>query len=139
MEKSKQTNNIIHFAVAYLLSFTSLYVYLYFDTRGFFIVLMLLSFISLPSLSAIIILYYLSIKKKFVVGKVFYILLSIILFILSFLTFEKLSYDPRNIFPIFEESKYIIYLLCLGANLFALGYLDLLKKIRTKNGVEHRV
>jgi hypothetical protein len=137
--KFDQTNNIIQFAVAYLLSFTCLYVYFYFDIRGFLIVLMLLSFISLPSLSAIFILYFLSIKKKFIVGKVFYILLSILLFIPSFLTFDKLSYDPRNIFPIFEESKYIIYLLCLGANLFAIGYLELLKKIRTKNGVEHRV
>lgn len=130
--KFDQTNNIIHFAVAYLLSFASLYVYFYFDIKGFFIVLMLLSFISLPSLLAIILLYYLSIRKNFVANKIFYILLSISLFILSFLTFDKLSYDPRNIFPIFEESKYIIYLLCLVANLFAYGYLGLSKKIRKK-------
>jgi hypothetical protein len=130
--KFDQTNNIIHFAVAYLLSFASLYVYFYFDIRGFFIVIMLLSFISLPSLLAVLLLYYLSIRKKFIVNKIYFILLSILIFMPSFLTFDNLSYDPRNIFPIFEESKYIIYLLCLGANLFAFGYLELLKKIRKK-------
>lgn len=137
--KLDQTNNIIHFAVVYLLSFTCLYTYFFFDIRGFLIVLLLLAFISLPSLLAVILLYYLGNKKKIKINKTFYILLSILLFMPAFLIFDKLSYDPRNIFPIFEEPKYIIYLLCLGANLFALAYLELLNKIRNKNGVEHRV
>ena len=137
--KLDKTNNIIHFTIAYLISFTSLYVYLYFDIRGFLLVLLLLSLISLPSLLGIITLRYLSLKRKFIVKKIIYILLSIFLFIPTFLTFEKLSYDPRNIFPIFEESNYIIFLLCLGANLLALIYLELIKKIRIKNGVEQGV
>jgi len=137
--KLDKTSNIIHFAIAYLISFTCLYVYLYFDVRGFLIVLLLLSFISLPSLLGIITLRYLSYKRKFIVNKIIYVLLSIFLFIPTFLTFEKLSYDPRNIFPIFEEPNCLIFLLCFGANLFALLYLELIKKIGMKNGVEHGV
>lgn len=137
--KLDQTNNIIHFAVAYLLSFTCIYTYLFFDIRGFLIVLLLLAFISLPSLLAVILLYYLSNRKKIKINKAFYILLSILLFMPAFLIFDKLSYDPRNIFPIFEEPKHMIYVLCFVANLFALAYLELLNKISNKNGVEHRV
>lgn len=128
--KLDQTNNIIHFAVTYLLSFTCLYTYLFFDFRGFLIVLFSLALVNLPSLLVVISLYYWGNKKKIKINKAFYILLSIILFMPAFLVFDKLSYDPRNIFPIFEEPKYLIYLLCLGANLLAIAYLELLNKIR---------
>lgn len=130
--KSEKTVNIVHFALAYLLSFTCLYVYLYFDFDYFMIIFLLLSFLSSPSLLGVITLRYFSFKRKFIVHEMIYILLSIFLFMLTFLIFEKLSYDTRNLFPVFEEPYYLIFLLCIVANLFAFLYLKLIQKINVK-------
>lgn len=129
--KTDQTNYITLFALAYLITFTCLYVFLFFDIRGFLIVLLSLSFISLPSLLGTLILYFMNLKKKFIENRLVYIFSSVFLFIPSFLIWNKLTYDPRNIFPIFEESEYLIFVLCIVSHIAPFICMELITKIKT--------
>lgn len=127
----KKNEAATQYALAYLLVFTSLYVYFYFDLRGFRIVLLLLAAMNLPSLIVILLLYYLDSKKSWEIPSWAYIFAAIAIFIPVFFLCKSGTEDPRNLFPIFEEPKSIIIGLCVIAHSIAWICILMIEKLRT--------
>lgn len=125
----KNNKELVYFGVIYLICFTILYTSIFFDIIGWFIVYFLLFANSLLSLIAVLLLLKIERKRKKSIHLSIYVILSVILFSISFFTYKKVTYDPRNLFPIFEEPFYVIIILCIVSNLFSIGSLFLIKKI----------
>lgn len=122
----------MQYALIFLLAFTSLYIAFYFDIRGFFLVLLLLAAMNLPSLLVIVALYYLDSNKKWSIPNWFFSLAALVVFVPTFLWYDSAMDDPRNLFPIFEEPKSIIFLLCLIAHAIAWICVLMIEKIKMK-------
>ncbi len=128
----KKNEAATQYGLIFLLVFTSLYVYHFFDIKGFHIVLFMLAVLNLPSLITIIILYYLDAKKNLEIPKWVFVLSAIVLFVPTFIVYKSTTEDPRNLFPIFEEPYYMIFLLCVIAHSIALICILLIEKLRNK-------
>lgn len=128
-----KTKNITLFSLVYLISFACLYTCIFFsDIRGFLLILILLSFFNIPSFLVVMVLYYLNLKKMIVTNNLIYISLSILLFLATFLIWNKLTYDPKNIFPIFKEPTYMIFSLCIVSHIISLAFIELIKILKKK-------
>ena len=91
---------------------------------------MMLTVLNLPSLVCILFILTFEKNKKKTVPKWLYIFISVLTFTITLILYKDITEDPRNIFPIFEESIYIIILLCIISNLLA--YISLRLKKRCK-------
>ena len=124
-EKSKA---IFLYGTIYLVVFSLCYSYIFFGFRAFIIVVALLSLMHLPALIGICIMLIIEDKYRLKINALRYIFLVMFIFIPSFLSFKNASHDPRNLFPIFEEPPYQIFLLSLIANITSFGFYVLTKK-----------
>jgi drug/metabolite transporter (DMT)-like permease len=129
-KKTMEKNEVATiYGLIFLIAFSSLYTYNYYDTRGFLIVLLLLATMNLPSLITIIILLYLDAKAKMKVPRWAFVLSVIVLFIPSFVLYKAKNDDPRNLFPIFEEPMHKIFILCLITHLIAMISILIIGKV----------
>ncbi|MEO0528863.1 MAG: hypothetical protein AAFZ89_16645 [Bacteroidota bacterium] len=125
----KKNEAATQYALLFLLAFSFLYIYFYFDIKGFLMVLMLLATLHLPSLFAIVLLYYLDAKKQWGISKLVFVLLAIGSFVPTFMVYKSTAGDPRNLFPIFEEPVFTIFLLCVVAHSIALICILMIEKL----------
>lgn len=127
----KKNEKIFLFGFLYLVFFTLLYTFIFFDAQGILFIFLILAVYNLPSFIFILII---SSFNKFIKIKIpdaLYYILSILVFIISFLLFTNENNDPKNTYPIFEEHISIIILICLMSNI--MGYLSI-KFINKKIG-----
>ncbi len=126
-------NQVLNYGIAYLISFSFLYSYFYFSIELFLLIYILLALINLPSLLVSLALLFFSIKRKIKIYRIIYFFLSFSIFPINLFIYKHLTYDPRNLFPIFEEPLHSIFLLCFISNCIAFLYLELLLVFFKKN------
>ena len=133
METFKTNEGIFVFGFTYIISFTLLYTFLFYDISAFIIFLLMillfniLSLISVLGVSTIIRVK----KKKF--NFLGYILISIFLFIVSIYYYKIDNSDPRNIFPIFKEPLWLFILLSISTHFIAYLVFKIFTYIKYKN------
>lgn len=129
----KKEDKIVLFGSLYLLFFTLLYTFIFFDARGILLFSLILAVFHLPSFVCILIILFYAKFKKVKIPDLLYYTTSFLVFIITFLIFTSGDKDPKNIYPIFEEHIFIIILLCLMSNMMAYFSIKFINKRKEKN------
>lgn len=125
----KKDKDIAHFSIAYLLLFTFLYASIFHSLEGWYLFLWILMVINFPSLLAVLLLVAIERLKSKKFSHIWYFIVSISIHATVIATFQREKYDPKNIFPIFEEPWYIFLLLSTVCHFITFMYLFLTKKL----------
>lgn len=115
----KKDRNIAVFTLVYILVFPLIYSLCFHDLRGYFFFMLLLMGISIPSFFAVLILLFFERFKEKRISEYIYLILSCSITTLSLTVLKYSDGDPKNIYPIFEESIFILALLCICSYVIA--------------------
>ncbi|WP_298895642.1 hypothetical protein [uncultured Psychroserpens sp.] len=129
----KKDWHIALFTLVYVLVFPLIYALGFHDLRGFVFFMLILMVLSAPSLFAVLILLAFERTKKRSISIYVYIILSIVLFSIFLIIWKNVESDPKNIFPIFEESHFVHITMCIASHIIALITIELVKTLNRRH------
>ncbi len=104
----KKDSDVLAFSFLYLVIYTFIYIITYYDIDAFLFILIIIAIYSFPSLITVLILLFIERQFKFRIHKIFYMIVSIIIFYISFIIWNKDGYDTKNLYPSLSMEIHII-------------------------------
>ena len=123
---------MIGFSLLYLLIFTFIYIFVYYDLAAFLFILIIICAYSFPSLFAVLILLLFERMFKFKIHELIYVLLSIAVFYLSFLFWNYEAMDSKNLYPIYSHHIHVAIYYAIASHASAYGLIKLYQYIKIK-------
>lgn len=104
----KKDSDILIFSVFYIIIFTLIYVLKYYNINSFIFLLLIITVYSFPSLITVLLMLLIERQFKLKIPLVFYLLLSIFSFYISFSLWNNQEYDDKNLYPSLSNEIHII-------------------------------
>lgn len=123
----KKDLDVIIFTVIYILIFPFIYAVIFHSLDAYLLFMIVLMFLSIPSLISVFILLLYTYKREKTFSPVIYIAVSFCLAGLTISFFKYSDGDPKNIYPIFEESILMLVIICLLSHCIAFIAVTLIK------------
>ena len=128
----KKDQDVLIFSLLYVLIFTFTYIFIYYDLYAFLFLLIIICSYSFPSLFSVLILLFIERQFKFNIHNIFYLILSMVVFYISFILWNSDGYDNRNIYPTLSSEIHIIVYYAILSHTLAYFSLFIFKYLKKK-------
>lgn len=129
----KKDIDVLAFGFLYILIFTLIYVVKYYDIESFLFLFIVITVYSFPSLITVLILLLFERQFKFKIHEILYVVISILIFYISFALWNSNGYDERNIYPSLSKEIHIIICYSILCHFISYGILKGIKYLKKKN------
>lgn len=129
----KKDSNVLLFSLIYLLMFTLIYVFVYYDYNAFLFLFLIVTIYSFPGLISVLILLLIERQYKLKIHSILYVTLSIIAFYISFLVWNRDGHDSRNFYPSLTPKIHIAVYYSTLSHLITYGSFQLFNYLKKKS------
>jgi len=112
---------ILVFGILYILIFTFIYIFKFYNIDSFALLLIIITGYSFPSLISVLILILIEKQFKLKINQIFYLLLSIFIFYISFIFWNLGGHNTKTIQQSISNETHIMIYYALLSHLLAYG------------------
>lgn len=129
----KKDIDVLTFGILYVLIFTLTYVFKYYDIKSFIFLFIIITVYSFPSLMTVLILLLFERQFKFKIHEILYVVISILIFYISFAVWNSNGYDDKNLYPTLSKEIHIIIYYSILCHFISYGILKGIIYLKKKN------
>ena len=129
----KKDSDILIFSLLYIIIFTFTYIFIYYDLEAFIFLLIIVCAYSFPCLIAVLSLLFVERRFKLKVHSIIYLVLSIMVFYISFMIWNSDGYNNKNLYPSISAKIHVAILYSILSHVLAYFSLQIINYIKKKH------